>query len=140
MTNKQKRKGSDFERLAVNILNEYIDNSEWRRIPGSGALGTIMDEPILMADIIGTVESIPRKIKMEAKVGYGGAKQFTLKREWLDKVAEEAETDFSIPVLIGKFSGAREGTKIFTVLDIDTFVFLINYITELKEQLDEHND
>jgi len=138
---RQKRKGSDWERLAVKILNEHIKDSKWHKVAGSGAIGTIINEPMLMGDIRGNVDSIPKKFKVEAKVGYsnrkeGSAKSFTLKKEWLDKIKEEAETDYSIPFLIGKFDSVREGTKAFTVLDIDTFIWLINYITELKEEIE----
>lgn len=142
MSNPQKIKGSAFERQVVSILNEYIKDSKWTRVAGSGAIGTIVDEPLLMGDIRGTVDSIPRKFKGEAKVGYsnkreGSAKSLSVKKLWLDKIREEADTDFSIPFLICKFDNARSGTKVFVSLDIDAFVYLMNYITELKERLDE---
>lgn len=138
MPNPQKRKGSDFERLAVEILNASIKDSQWKRIPGSGAIGTILDEPMLTSDIIGTVKSIPKRFKLEAKVGYGGATQFALKKEWLDKIKAEADATFSIPLLIGKFSGAREGVKVFVTMDVETFASIINHITLLQEQIDKH--
>lgn len=130
MSNPQKIKGSTFERDAVDLLNQKVKKSTWKRIPGSGALGTILGEPSLTSDIKGSVESIPKKFSVEAKVGYGGATQFTLKKEWLDKVKQEALANFGIPMLIGKFSGARDGVKVFVVLDLDTFSELINTITE----------
>lgn len=133
MTNKQKIKGSAFERLAAEILTKLIKRSTWKRIPGSGAFGTILGEPSLTSDIVGKVKSIPKEFKVEAKVGYGGATQFSLKKEWLDKIRQEAEKTFGIPMLIGKFSGAREGVKVFVVLDVDTFSDIINHITDLEE-------
>lgn len=141
MTNPNKRKGSDFERLAVEILNTMIFKSTWKRIPGSGALGTILGEPILTSDIVGVVDSIPKKFKVEAKVGYNTSpdrevKQFTLKKEWLDKIRMEALQTFSLPFLIGKFSGAREGTKVFVVMDVEDFSSIINHITKLQDELD----
>ncbi len=136
MGNPQKRKGSDFERLAVEILNTLIKGAEFKKVPGSGALGTSLLEPLLTADIVGKVNSIPKKFKIECKVGYGGATQFALKKEWIDKVKAEATASFSIPVLMGKFSGAREGTKVFAVMDVEDFASIINHITMLQEQLD----
>ena len=136
MPNPQKRKGSDFERLAVDLLNVLIKDSEWKRIPGSGAIGTTLAEPLLTSDIVGRVDAIPKKFKLEAKVGYGGATQFALKKEWLDKIKMEAEATFSIPALIGKFSGSREGVKVFVTLDIETFAAIINHITKLQKELD----
>lgn len=134
---KNKVKGTTFERFAVELLNELVKDSEWKRIPGSGALGTALGEPLLTADIVGKVDKIPKRFKVEAKVGYGGAKQFILKKEWLDKVSEEAKGTFSTPVLIGKFSGAREGVKVFTVMDVEVFAALLNHITMLQETIDK---
>lgn len=137
--NKAKIKGSQFERDAVDILNKLINRSIFRRIPGSGMIGTILEEPLLTSDIKGRVESIPKEFKIEAKVGYNNSidkevKQFTLKKEWLDKVNMEAFGSYGIPLLIGKFSGAREGTKVFVVMDVVVFADLINKITELWEE------
>lgn len=136
MANPMKRKGSDFERLSVEILNALIKDSAWKRVPGSGAIGTLLAEPLLTSDIIGVVKSVPKKFKVEAKVGYGGATQFALKKEWLDKIKQEADATFSIPLLIGKFSGSREGVKVFVTMDVETFASIINHITRLQEQLD----
>lgn len=137
MVFKNKRKGSDFERQAVEILNAIVRNSTWKRIPGSGSLGTALGEPLLTSDIAGKVNSIPKKFKVEAKVGYGGAKQFGLKKEWLDKIAMEARATHSVPFLIGKFSGARDGVKVFVAMDVEEFSALLNHITKLQETVDE---
>lgn len=137
MPNKNKIKGTGFERDIVNLLNDRIKSSHFKRTPTSGAMGTTLGEPILTGDVSGTVEALPKKIKIECKVGYGGATQFALKKEWLDKIKQEAVQYFSIPMLFGKFSGARGGVQTFVVLDFETFAELINYITELKEENDK---
>jgi hypothetical protein len=139
MSSPQKRKGSDFERLAAEILNKLIRKSLWKRVAGSGALGTIMAEPTLSSDVKGKVESIPQEFKIECKVGYNPSKDkevkaFTLKKEWLDKIREEANRSYGIPLLVGKFSGAREGVKVFVAMDVEVFADLINRITELYEE------
>ncbi len=144
MTNPQKRKGSDFERLTAELLNKLIKKSIWKRIPSSGAIGTIMMEPGLTSDVKGKVESIPQEFKVECKVGYNsskveGVKQFVLKKEWLDKVNQEALASYGIPMLVGKFTGAKEGVKVFVVLDIEVFSNLINRITELNEENGKRN-
>lgn len=128
----QKRKGSGFERDLVKLLNDKIHRSSWKRVPSSGAIGTNMNEPFLTGDVNGTVESIPKRFKIEAKVGYGGAKQLTLKKEWLEKIIEESGMINAIPMVVGKFSGSRSRVSEFVVLDFETFAYLINYITELK--------
>ncbi len=142
MTNKNKIKGSAWEHDVVVLLNQSIDGANFRRIPGSGAIGTSLSEPLLTGDVSGSVDDFPKKFRVECKVGYNSStdkevKQFTLKKEWLDKIAMEAKQSFSIPFLAGKFSGARSGAKNFIVMDLDTFVWLINEYTELKRDLDK---
>jgi hypothetical protein len=142
MANKQKIKGSRWENDAVDILNKGVKRGSFKRIAGSGMLGTILGEPLLTSDIMGTVPSLPKRLKIEAKVGYNsskavGVKQFTLKKEWLDKVAEEAAASYGMPMLVGKFLGAREGVKSFVVMDMEVFMELVNRTTELFEELVE---
>ena len=138
MPNASKRKGSDWERQATEILNANIKSGEFKRIPGSGAIGTILGEPMLTSDIKGRVKSFEREFKIEAKVGYGSATQFTMKKLWLDKVKEEADASYGIPLLAGKFSGARDGVRAFIVMDINAFCDLINKVTELYEEVENH--
>lgn len=139
MPNAQKRKGNDFERQAVEILTKLVRGGQFKRIAGSGMLGTVLGEPLLTSDISGKVESLPKKLKIEAKVGYNSSKdkevkQFTLKKEWLDKVNQEAQASYGMPLLIGKFSGARDGTKVFVVMDVEVFAELVNRITDIYEE------
>lgn len=141
MTNKAKQQGGKWEHDAVVLLNLKIKESIWKRIPGSGAIGTNLNEPMLTGDLVGIVPSFSKKFKAECKSGYNSStnkevKQFTLKKEWLDKISEEAKTNFSIPILLGKFTNARSGVKHFVVLDLNEFSELINYVTDLKKELD----
>lgn len=138
MVNKNKIKGSTFERDIVKILNEKVRAGVFKRIPGSGALGTILGEGLLTADVTGRIHGLPKDLKIECKVGYGGSEQLTLKREWLNKVKMEAEQTYSMPVLIGKFSGARgsDGVQIFTVMDINIFIEIMNLLSDLQHELD----
>lgn len=138
MPNPQKRKGSDWERQAVEILNTNIKNGTFKKIPGSGAIGTFLNEPMLTADLKGSVHGFEKEFKIECKVGYGSATQFTMKKLWLDKVRMEAETSYGIPLLLGKFSGAREGIRAFAVMDIDAFCELINKVSALQTEVDEY--
>lgn len=135
MTSMQKRKGSQWERDLAELLTRLIRKSLFKRVAGSGAIGTIMAEPTLSSDVKGKVESIPQEFKVECKVGYGGATQLTVKKEWFDKVREEAARSYGIPFVACKFSGAREGTRYFIAMDVDVFADLVNRITELHEDL-----
>ena len=134
-----KNKGSRFEKEVVEYLNKNLIEAKFKKIPGSGAIGTVINEPFLKGDITGTVFGVPKKLKGECKAGYGGEKQLTIKKEWLNKIIEEASQDYALPFLTGKFSGARakDGVQIFTILDIDTFVYLLNLVTTLQKELDE---
>ena len=142
MVFKSKKKGNTFESDVVEILNQKIVGATFKRIPGSGALGTSMDEPLLTGDVSGKVEGLNERFKVEAKCGYNTStdrevKQFTLKKEWLDKIIMEAKAALSIPLLIGKFSGARKGVQVFVVMDVDTFSNIINELSRLQKELDK---
>jgi hypothetical protein len=97
-----------------------------------------MHEGSLTADVSGKVIGFPRPFKLECKVGYGGETQLTFKREWLNKIREQALTDMSFPAVVGKFSGGRkaDGSQVFVVMDIEDFAFLINLISDLSETED----
>lgn len=138
---KSKDRGSRWERDAVNILNNLIKLSAWKRIPGSGAIGTILGESLLTGDLTGAVEGYPKKFKAECKVGYNPStnkevKSFSLKKEWLDKIKQESENACSAPLLLGKFDNVREGVKHFVVMDIKDFADIMNYITDMNKELE----
>jgi len=135
MVNKQKRKGTDWERKIVKIFNTKIKGAEFKRVPGSGALGTIMDESRLSGDVKGSLPFLNKGITIEAKTGYGGSKQHVIKKEWLDKVREEAEKSYTIPMLVCKFSGAKTGAKHFIVFDFDAFYEIVEEANSLYEQV-----
>ena len=127
----QKRSGTDFERKITKRLDRLSKLWKWKRVAGSGALGTILKEPGLTGDIIGKAENVPFAIKLEAKFGYGGSKQLTIKKEWLDKISKEAFATRDLPALVARFKNARDGVEEFVCMDIDTFVWLIDYLAEI---------
>lgn len=134
-----KHKGSDWEREAVKLLNSNL-KGEFKKIPGSGAIGTTLNESSLTGDVVGKLPFLSKKLKIECKVGYGGSKQMALKKEWLDKIVSESNLAMSFPMLFGKFSGARSGVKYFVVFDFDTFVEIFSKAGENKELLDKLYD
>jgi len=147
MVNKQKRKGTDWERQLAKLLNAKLTDAEFKRVPGSGALGTIMNESRLSGDVKGKIPFLSKGITIEAKTGYGGSKQHLVKKEWLDKVREEAENSYTIPLLACKFSGAKSGAKHFICMDFDAFSEIIEEanklyedVIRLQDQLEEKND
>jgi hypothetical protein len=137
MPNRNKIRGSNWESQVVDELEELVDGAEFKRVPGSGALGTILGEPLLTADVKGNIKGFPKSFKIECKTGYGGATQLAVKKEWLDKIQKEADQSYSIPLLFCKFAGARTGVKHFVVMDIETFADIMNEYTKLKEDFDK---
>jgi len=135
----QRRKGDDYEREAAKFLEKVLDG-KWKRIAGSGALGSLMDEPELQGDIVGKIHSFPKKFRFDAKVGYGGATQLTIKRKWLEKIRAEADASYSIPALICKFSGSRGSIKNFLVMDFDAFAEIVLNSERLQNELDRHDN
>src|SRR3990172_8579140 len=103
MVNKKKRKGTDWETKLVELFNSNIEKAIAKRIPASGALGTQLSEGLLTGDVSAKFPGFSRVFKIEAKTGYGGAK---------------------------------EGIKYFIVIDFNTFCDIINYVGDLKKELD----
>lgn len=139
----KKQKGANWEREAVKLLEQLVNSSKWKRIAGSGAIGTTLGEPFLKGDIVGEVPFLGKTFRGEAKVGYGGATQLSFKREWLEKIREEAEGTYSIPFVICKFSGSRGTVKHFIALDLEAFADILNQakvIADSERRLLEQSD
>ena len=143
MVNKNKIKGTAWERKVAEIFNENLTIKNWKRVPGSGALGTILEISSLRGDVKGNFNFIPQPILIEAKTGYGGSRQLTIKKDWLDKMKAEADTMYGISLLACKFLDARSGVKNFIVMDMDDFLNLISnaedIYTELLELISKEN-
>lgn len=130
-----KDKGARWERDAVKILNEQYPHT-WKKVPGSGAIGTILEIGELKADLVGRYHFLPFTLRGEAKTGYGGATQLAVKREWLEKVRMQAEDAFlpEVPILIGKFSGSRSSVRYFMIMDFDAFHSLMFAFDDLYNE------
>lgn len=128
-----KQKGKRWEYDARDQLNEMFPNT-WKRIPSSGAIGTIVEIPHLTGDLIGKYEFIPYVLRAECKVGYGG-KDMTIHKEWFDKIRREAEENFNnLPCVVIKFDGSREGVRYFMALDFQAWFDLLKWIEKLHTE------
>lgn len=135
MTNKNKIKGTQWEVKAAELLNEPFDEIIWKRVPLSGAIGTVLNEPELASDLKGKYPFIPFRFVGEAKTGYGGS-SMQLKKEWFDKIRETAKQLYAEPLVILKFLGARSGVKHVVAVDFETWNRLMLYIEKLKNERD----
>jgi len=133
MVNKNKNKGSQWERDAAKLLNEDFPGT-WRRNPGSGALGTILELPILKGDVVGDYEFLPFDFIAEAKVGYGGV-QMQIRKEWFDKIKMEADQNYALPVVLLKFEKSKTGVRHVIAMDFETWNKIMSYIESTHEEL-----
>ncbi len=133
MSNPQKIKGTRWERDAVNLLNEAFP-STWKRIAMSGALGTQLDIPMLRPDAIGEYTHLSRRLVGEAKVGYGG-KSMTIQKEWFDYIAELAEENYALPVVLLKFEKSKTGVRHVICLSFETWNELMQEMSGMYHEL-----
>ncbi len=129
-----------WEILARELLNRpYQGKQLWRRVPGSGALGTIMQYGQLKGDLMGKYPFLPFTFRAEAKVGYGGAKQIAMKREWFDKIREEAAGNFNeLPCVLMKYSGVHApNTQHVIAFDFETYQKIIDVIESMYDEIVE---
>jgi len=138
MVNKNKIKGSNWERKAAEELNKKFPDT-WRRIPLSGALGTTLDIPSLQGDVSGNYLFLPFKFYGEAKVGYGGA-SMTIQKEWFDKIKKEAENNYAKPVVLLKFEKSNSGVRHVIAMDFETWDDIMLHIQSLRDELEKLYD
>lgn len=133
--NRSKAKGDRFEREVAKDLS--VHGGKWRRIPGSGSIGTNLKMSNLTGDLEGTYPWFTKAIKGEAKVGYGTSKQMQLKREWFTKVREQAKADNKYPVVIVKFddvTGGDLGSAVAVCINMDTWNTMMSDIERLNDE------
>ncbi len=131
--NTSKRSGTYFENVAEDFFNDTGISSA-RRIIGSGAFGKIWREPRLLGDLYINFPFLKKPILAEAKFGYGGKTQITVKREWIDKIIEESKVLDRYPALIFKFKGARGKSSKMIAFDWETFVEMMRDCCEEEKK------
>lgn len=136
--NPSKRKGDRWEReLAKDLISGGAQ--EAKRIPGSGALGTVLNEARLTADVYAKYKFLNRPLKIEAKYGYGGLTQMAIKREWMEKVRMQSLGNDSIPAVALKFrdviSGDRESAK-WICFAVEDWNKIVSSLNELFDDLE----
>jgi len=135
MSNANKRKGYDWEKLVEDLMNKHTPFS-WKRIPGSGAFGSVMNIVELQGDLIGRYDFFPFRFRGEAKVGYGGTKQITVKREWFNKIREESEKNWNdLPCVLLKYSGSKApNAQHIIAFEFDVWFKILDYVKDLFDE------
>lgn len=132
MTNKSKQIGTRWEREATKILSKNA--KKVRRIPGSGAIGSVCSEPGLVGDIVLEYAFLNKPIRIEAKYGYGSDSSMAIKREWMEKIRKQAKASRSIPAIVLKFrdvtSGDIESAK-WICFSFEDWLELVDYLNDL---------
>jgi Holliday junction resolvase len=140
MPSKSKGIGDRWERELAKLL---LDGgaAQAKRIPGSGSLGTTLQEARLTADVFAKYKFLNRPLKIEAKYGYGGLNQMAIKREWMEKVRMQALGNNSIPAVALKFrdviSGDRESAK-WICFSIEDWNKLVGELNDLFDDLEDY--
>ncbi len=129
-----KRSGTYFEHSAEDYFN--TDVSKAKRVIGSGSFGVVCRDPNLLGDVNITFGVLKNKILAEAKFGYAkGESQMTIKKEWLDKIDQEARLVNKHPALICKFKGARGKNTRLIIFSWETFMKMMRELTDLVSAL-----
>lgn len=116
-----KRSGTYFENVVEGFFNETGISSA-KKVIGSGAFGKMWREPRWLGDVYIDFPFLEKPILAECKFGYGGETQVSVKREWVQKIIDEAKIADRYPALIFKFKGARGQSSKMIAFDWDTFV------------------
>lgn len=133
MPNKMKQKGTRWENEAIAVMNEVWGGGR-KRIPGSGALGTIVDIPGLTGDVTGRLFFFPYQFRGECKVGYGG-KEMTVRKEWFDKIRDESEKNYgNLPCVLLKFEKSWSGVKYVIAFDFDAFNLMMSEMQKIYNE------
>jgi len=133
MTNPQKRKGTRWENDAAKLLNEQFPDV-WHRVALSGALGTILDMPILMPDIYGEYKHLSKKVVGECKVGYGG-KSMTIQKDWFDHIQDVAGKNYALPAVMLKFEKSRSGARHIICMEFEVWDEIMTEMAEMHHEL-----
>lgn len=117
MPSRSRDAGNRWERELVKELGG-------RRQPNSGAFGTLHKDASLTGDALLAYSWLSKLLHIECKYGYGGSKSLSLKRDWIEKVREEARRARRYPALALKFrdvtGGDRESARLIC-FDLETW-------------------
>jgi hypothetical protein len=128
------KKGKRWEREAANNLTK--GEGQWKRVPGSGALGSRIGDASLKGDAVGRYPWWRRPFRAEAKYGYGTSRQMQLQRAWVQKIRDQSKGSDSLPCLLLKFKNVTTGdpSAKLIVFDFETWNKMMDSLAELWEE------
>lgn len=120
-------KGREFEKECAAIAG-----NRGKRIPRSGAIGTMIGIQALAGDFRWDLPWLKKKVIGEAKHGYGGSKSITVQRDWFAKIVKQSRSLDFYPVLALKFKFAvSNGTTSCVCIPSDTMEKIIQDMENL---------
>jgi hypothetical protein len=128
---KEKKEGMDFENRGTRKYNQVIKNSKdvARRQLASGALHFALGDMITEESLTASLAEFKERGSVDAR----GNKQITIKRDWLEKLAEEArhmgKDYYFLPFT---FKG---DDKDYVALEYDILLSYVQTIQQLAEQV-----
>jgi hypothetical protein len=127
---KEIKEGMEFEKRGTQRYNQAVRQARdvARRQLASGALHFALGDMITEEELTAALAEYKERGSVDAK----GAKQITIKKEWLDKLEEEArQMGRDYYFLPFTFKGSN---KDYVVLDYNIFLSYIQTIQSLLEQ------
>lgn len=127
---KEKKQGMDFENRGTRKYNRAVHQARdvARRTLASGALHFDLGDMITEEELTASLAEFKERGSVDAK----GAKQITIKKEWLDQLAEEAkEMGKEYYFLPFSFKGSD---KDYVAMEFDILLSYVQTIQVLLEQ------
>ena len=127
-------KGKRWEREVANNLS--VNAGEWKRIPGSGAIGSTTGDATLQGDVVGRYPWWHRPIRAEAKYGYGTSSRLQILRDWIIKIREQSRGSNSLPCLLLKFKNVTTGDPSAKLIafDLETWNKMMGMLNTFWEE------
>jgi hypothetical protein len=128
---KQKKEGADFERRGVNKYNRAIEQGKKmaRQQIASGAFSFALGDMVTEEEMTSSIAEFKERGELSAK----GEKQITIKKQWLDKLEEEArmmkKDYFFLPFSF------KDSQKEYVVISYDqllSYIQTIHYLLQKK--------
>lgn len=131
LTNKQKKEGMDFENRGTRKYNQAIAISKdiARRQIASGSLSFALGDMITEEELTASLAEFKERGSVDSR----GRKQITIKKEWLDKLKQEAK-DMGKNYYFLPFTFKDSDTD-YVAMEFDILLSYIQTIQVLNEQL-----